>query len=88
MSKLPSSFDPILLQDELMAVLKKSPLTSQLVPLRAEEIVQSVLEKPICLKLDEQVRQLKYKLEEEKKNKKMLRSDSKKKQTESEKYNR
>jgi hypothetical protein len=36
MSKLPKSFDPFLMQDELMATLKQSPLTSQLVPLRAE----------------------------------------------------
>ena len=52
MTKLPTSFDPLMLQDELMATLKKSPLTSQLVPLRAEEILQNIIEKPICMKLE------------------------------------
>jgi hypothetical protein len=53
MSKLPSSFDSLLIHDELLATLKKSPLTAQLVPLRAEEILQLVIEKPICLMLEE-----------------------------------
>ena len=77
MTKLPASFDHLLVEDQLMATLKNSPLTAQLVPLRAEEIVQLVIQKPICLMLEEQIRQLKHQLEDEKRNKRTMRSDSK-----------
>ena len=39
MSKMPDSFDPYILVDQLALTLKQSPLTSQLVGLRAQEIV-------------------------------------------------
>jgi hypothetical protein len=77
MSKLPPSFDPYLLKDELLASLRQSPLTSQLVPLRAEEILQLIMEKPIIMTLEEQVRTLRLKLEGEKVERRTLRSDSK-----------
>lgn len=51
MFKLPTSFDPLLIQDELFVTLKKSPLTSQLIGLRAEEIVELIVQKPICMML-------------------------------------
>lgn len=51
MTKLPPSFDPYIIQDELLAALKQSPITSQLLSLRAEEIIQIILEKPIVLSL-------------------------------------
>ena len=59
MSNMPDSFDPLLLEDQLMATLKQSPLTSQLVSLRAEEIVQQVLEKPACVLLERKLVELK-----------------------------
>ena len=43
MTKIPTSFDPYLMKDDLIATLKNSPLTSQLVSLRAEEIIEIVL---------------------------------------------
>lgn len=51
MTKLPPSFDPYLIKDELLAALRQSPLTSQLVSLRAEEIIQIIMEKPIVMTL-------------------------------------
>ena len=45
MSQLPKSFDPYLLTDDLFKILKESPLTVQLVPMRAEEIITSIIEK-------------------------------------------
>jgi len=78
MTKLPSSFDPYLMKDELLAALRQSPLTAQLVSLRAEEIIQVVIEKPIVMTLEEQIRMLRQKLEEERHSRKTLRSDSKK----------
>ena len=69
-----------------MATLRKSPHTSQLVPLRAEEILQLVIEKPICMKLEEQIRVLEGKLEDERRNRKTMRSDSKRQQSENERF--
>ena len=62
MSKVPPCLDPYLLKDELLAALRQSPLTSQLVPLRAEEIIQIIMQKPIVIALEEQVRTLKLRL--------------------------
>jgi hypothetical protein len=39
MLALPPSIDPYLIQDQLLAVLKQSPVTEQLISMRAAEIV-------------------------------------------------
>ena len=86
MTKIPTSFDPYLMKDDLIATLKNSPLTSQLVSLRAEEIIEIVLEKHICRGLGDTINSLKQKLDEEKVNKKTMRSESKRKQNQNERY--
>ena len=49
--------------------------------MRVEEIVQNIVEKPICMGLEGEIRMLKQKVEEEKRNRKTLRSDTKRQQT-------
>jgi hypothetical protein len=42
MSHLPKSFDPFIIKDELLQTLKNSPLTTQLVAMRGEEIIEAI----------------------------------------------
>lgn len=42
-SGLPSSFDPYLMKDELFEVLKNSPETVRIAPMRAMEIVTAIV---------------------------------------------
>lgn len=77
MSSLPASFDPILLQDELAAALEASPLTAQLVPLRAQELIQTVLEKTIVHELRANIQALTERLSHEHKKEKVFRTTHK-----------
>lgn len=74
---LPASFDPLILQDNLLQTLQRSPITQQFAILRAEELLQAVIEKPIINALKAEVERLQAELSEEKKLKRTMRSDSK-----------
>lgn len=74
---LPASFDPLLLQDDLLETLLRSPITQQFAALRAEELLQAVLEKPIVSSLKAEVERLQAELAEERRVKRTMRSDSK-----------
>jgi hypothetical protein len=74
---LPASFDLLLLQDDLIQTLQRSPITQQFAVLRAEELLQAVIEKPIINALKAEVERLQSELAEEKKLKRTMRSDSK-----------
>lgn len=78
MLKLPNSFDPLVLQDQLLQTLQQSPLTQQFAIMRVEELIQAVIEKPIVQSLRLEIEKLQNELAEEKKVKRTLRSDSKK----------
>lgn len=55
---LPASFDPLLLQDTLLQTLQRSPITQQFAVLRAEELIQAVIEKPMLSSLKAEVERL------------------------------
>jgi hypothetical protein len=74
---LPASFDPLILQDDLLQTLQRSPVTQQFAVLRAEELLQAVIEKPIINNLKAEVERLQAELAEERKLKRTMRSDSK-----------
>lgn len=74
---LPDSFDPLVLQDQLLHTLQRSPITQQFASLRAEELLQAVIEKPIVNSLKAEIEKLQAELAEEKKLKRTMRSDSK-----------
>lgn len=74
---LPASFDPLILQDDLLQTLQRSPITQQFAVLRVEELLQAVIEKPIINNLKAEVERLQTELTEEKKLKRTMRSDSK-----------
>jgi hypothetical protein len=59
---LPASFDPLLLQDELLETLQRSPITQQFAVLRAEELLQAVIEKPIVSSLRADIERLQAEL--------------------------
>jgi hypothetical protein len=64
MLKLPASFDPLVLQDQLLHTLQQSPLTQQFAVMRVEELLQSVIEKPIVQSLRSEVEKLQGELAE------------------------
>ena len=55
---LPASFDPLILQDTLLQTLQRSPLTQRFTVLRAEELIQAVIERSIVNSLKTEVERL------------------------------
>jgi hypothetical protein len=61
---LPASFDPLILQDELLKTLQRSPITQQFAVLRVEELLQAVIEKSIVNSLKAEIERLQNELAE------------------------